>query len=142
MSDRRKRRYWSDSEKLEICNQARVPGVSVAQVARRYALNANMLHAWLRDPRFSGEDDALLDVAEEQPTRSPFYEVSLASTPALSLSPFDAPEPDVSPPVGSSGQDGLHALRVDLSLSDGRRVLIEGATSLLAVLSLVEGLSD
>ena len=39
-----KKRFWSDDEKRSICLQARVPGVSVAQVARRYAINANLIH--------------------------------------------------------------------------------------------------
>jgi len=34
----------------------------------------------------------------------------------------------------------LSAHRVDVILSDGRRVLVEGATGLSAVLALVEGL--
>ena len=34
-----KKRVWSDDEKVSICTQARVAGVSVAQVARRYAMN-------------------------------------------------------------------------------------------------------
>jgi transposase len=33
--------------------QTRAPGVSVAQVARRYAMNANLIHTWLRDPHFA-----------------------------------------------------------------------------------------
>ena len=53
-----KKRVWSDDEKVSICTQARVAGVSVAQVARRYAMNANLIHKWLRDPRFSSEDQA------------------------------------------------------------------------------------
>lgn len=53
MGKRRKRRSWSDDEKREICQQTMVPGVSVAQVARRYAMNANMIHTWLKDPRFA-----------------------------------------------------------------------------------------
>jgi len=40
MGKRRKRRTWSHDEKREICAQAIAPGVSVAQVARRYVLNA------------------------------------------------------------------------------------------------------
>lgn len=39
-----KKRFWSDDEKRSICAQTTVPGVSVAQVARRYALNANLIH--------------------------------------------------------------------------------------------------
>jgi transposase-like protein len=34
-----KKRFWSDDENREICGQARVEGASVAQVARRYAMN-------------------------------------------------------------------------------------------------------
>jgi transposase-like protein len=46
-----KKRFWSDDEKREICGQTRVEGASVAQVARRYAVNANLIHKWLREPR-------------------------------------------------------------------------------------------
>ncbi|MBO6892278.1 MAG: transposase, partial [Roseibium sp.] len=53
MSKRRKRRSWSDEEKREICAQAVLPGASVAQVARRYSANANMIHNWLKDRRFA-----------------------------------------------------------------------------------------
>ena len=37
-----KKRLWTDEEKRSICAQSRAPGVSVAQVARRYAMNANL----------------------------------------------------------------------------------------------------
>ena len=52
-----KKRFWSDEEKRSICQQARAPGVSVAQVARRYAMNANLIHKWLRDLRFAPDDE-------------------------------------------------------------------------------------
>lgn len=48
-----------------ICGQTRVPGVSVSQVARRYDVNANLVFAWLRDPRFADADAA--DVARFLP---------------------------------------------------------------------------
>ena len=38
-----------------ICEQARLPGVSTAQVARRYSMNANLLFKWLRDPAFMAD---------------------------------------------------------------------------------------
>lgn len=56
MSKRRKRRTWSDEEKREIFQQTSSSGVSVAQVARRCALNADMIHTWLKDPRFALTD--------------------------------------------------------------------------------------
>ena len=65
MTKRRKRRVWSDDEKRMICGQTRVPGVSVSQVARRYDVNANLVFAWLRDPRFADSDAA--DVARFLP---------------------------------------------------------------------------
>jgi transposase len=40
-----------------------------------------------------------------------------------------------------AAQTPLRATRVDLTLSAGRRVLIEGPTALCAVVSLVEGLT-
>jgi transposase-like protein len=51
MADKRVRRFWDDAEKIQIVAQTRVPGVSVAKVARRYDVNANLIFKWLRDPR-------------------------------------------------------------------------------------------
>jgi transposase len=48
---RRTKRLWTDEEKRSICFQTTAPGVSVAQVARRYAVNANLIFKWLRDPK-------------------------------------------------------------------------------------------
>ena len=60
MAKRRKRRKWSDDEKRMICAQTLLPSVSVAQVARRYDVNANQVFNWLKDPRFAppAKDDA------------------------------------------------------------------------------------
>lgn len=58
---RRTKRLWTDEEKRSICFQTAAPGVSVAQVARRYAVNANMVFKWLRDPRYAREATAPAD---------------------------------------------------------------------------------
>lgn len=50
---RRKERFSSDEEKLEICRQTAYPSVSVAQVARRYAANAIFIFKRLKEPRFA-----------------------------------------------------------------------------------------
>ena len=57
MATRRKRRKWSDDEKRMICAQTRLPGISVAQVARRYDVNANQVFNWLKDPQFAARPD-------------------------------------------------------------------------------------
>lgn len=121
-----KKRFWSDEEKIEICTQSRIEGVSVAQVARRYAVNANLIHNWMRDPRFSSGDDDT-DIVE-----ATFLPVELEG---ISAAPEEVPRL----PANPSGTV-LSATRVDLTLSDGRRVLIEGPTSLDSVQSLVQGL--
>lgn len=124
---RRKKRFWADEEKREICAQAAVPGISVAQVARRYAVNANLIFKWLRDPRFSPEADA----ADQE---SAFLPVEIDAGQAQDNLPAE-----IAPPLSPSVP--VSASRVDITLSDGRRILVEGPTALTAVVSLVQGLA-
>jgi len=123
---RRKKRFWADEEKREICAQATTPGMSVAQVARRYAVNANLIFKWLKDPRFAPEADTLDQEATFLPVE---IEADVFHEPA----PIDVPTSSLSAPLSAS--------RVDITLSDGRRILIEGPTALTAVVGLVQGLS-
>ena len=125
-----KKRFWSDDEKSSICAQTRAAGVSVAQVARRYSMNTNLIHKWLRDPRFGLQEDTdeVLDATEVG-----FVAVEIAdSGPVSSHSNMRVSAQALTEPVS--------AQRVDITLSDGRRILVEGTTALSAVLSLVEGL--
>ena len=113
------------NEKRSICAQTTVPGVSVAQVARRYAMNANLIHNWLKDPRFAPEPDgnAVVD------TGTGFLPVEVAGAVAVPI--VDEP---------SQLTAAVSADRVDITLSDGRRVLVEGPTALSGVVVLVERL--
>ena len=125
-----KKRFWSDDEKRSICTQTRAVGVSVAQVARRYSMNANLIHKWLRDPRFAPEEEAgeVLDATEVG-----FVPVEIAdAVPVPCHSEIRVSTSALTEPVS--------AQRVDITLSDGRRILVEGSTALSAVLALVEGL--
>lgn len=124
-----KKRVWSDDEKVSICAQARVAGVSVAQVARRYAMNANLIHKWLRDPRFSSEDQAADLPVHEGATFLPVEVAGMTPAPAAPI----LPNPSTSPTT---------VQRLDITLPDGRRILVEGATALSAVLAMVEGLAQ
>tara|TARA_R110000751_G_scaffold158881_2_gene264561 strand:- start:11512 stop:11892 length:381 start_codon:yes stop_codon:yes gene_type:complete len=123
---RRKKRFWADEEKREICAQAVTPGMSVAQVARRYAVNANLVFKWLKDPRFAPEADAFDQEAV-------FLPVEIEADVAVKPEPIDVPRSSPSAPLSAS--------RVDITLSDGRRILVEGPTALTAVVSLVQGLA-
>jgi len=59
---RRTKRLWTVGKKRSICRQTVAPGVSVARVARRYALNANVVCKWTRDPRFAPAPDAAVSL--------------------------------------------------------------------------------
>lgn len=49
-----KRRTYNTPFRLQLIAEAREPGASIAAVARRHDLNANVLFGWLRDPRYGG----------------------------------------------------------------------------------------
>jgi len=64
-----RRRYWTKDEKRRIVAESLGEGASVAEVARRYGLNANLLFTWRR--RFAvaapGEPPAILPVTIASP---------------------------------------------------------------------------
>lgn len=123
MAKRRVRRYWGDEEKRSICAQTRAPGVSVARVARRYSMNANLIFKWLRDPRFAGDEAAAGDAV--------FLPVEVTATdltPAPSLL-----DPDPVRPTGS---------RIKIVLVNGHRVKIEGGFDGDALARLLKGLAS
>jgi len=119
-----KKRFWSDDEKRSICAQTIVPGVSIAQVARRYSMNANLIHTWLKDPRFTPAPE----------TNEP--------APGVEFLPVEIEESVAAPMLDDVQELGsaVQAQRVDITLSDGRRILVEGPTALSGVLALVDGL--
>jgi transposase len=57
--DERRRRTWSADQKQQIIAETFAPGASVAEVARRYGLNSNLLFTWRRRERApDGASDA------------------------------------------------------------------------------------
>jgi len=115
MAKKRRRRIWEDDEKRRIVAQARVPGVSVSQVARRYDVNANLVFKWLRDPRFKPAEDNL-------PSFLPVEVVpDAAMTDCHSVS-LDS--------------------RIEITLSNGHRLTVSGGFDPDAVSRLVRGLAS
>ena len=104
MPRRRRYRRWNAEEKRSICQQTRAPGVSVAQVARRHALNANLIFKWLKDPRF-----APAAAVEEKPVFLP-VEVREGGAPTVPMAPL---------------ANGPHG-RVQIVLATGHRMTVEG----------------
>ncbi|WP_298966648.1 transposase [uncultured Roseibium sp.] len=78
----------------------------------------------MRDPRF-----ALDGEAADRDTAA-FFPVEIEGTLSCANEPL----------VVSAMSAPVSAQRIDITLSDGRRILVEGPTALASVLALVEGL--
>ena len=48
---KRSRRSWSAEEKRQIVDETKVPDASVAEIARRHGVNANLVFTWCRAAR-------------------------------------------------------------------------------------------
>ena len=119
MAKKRRRRIWEDDDKRRIVAQARVPGISASQVARRYDVNANMVFKWLRDPRFMPSADE----------RSSFLPVEVL--------------PDVSPGAAMANGDAVATdSRIEITLSNGHKLSVSGGFDPDAVSRLVRGLES
>ena len=115
---RRTRRLWTDDEKRSICLQTAAPGVSVAQVALRYTVNANLIFKWLRDPKYrpkpgTGSEEAGLA----------FLPVEIV---AEARAPAAAPFPNAC---------------IEIELAGGHRMRISGSYDPEALARLIRGLS-
>ena len=120
---RRTRRLWTDEEKRSICLQTTAPGVSVAQVARRYAVNANMVFKWLRDPRYApGRAASSTDV----PT---FLPVEIVGPHRNTVMP---PLPEPAPAADN---------HIEIELVGGHRMRISGSYDPEALARLIRGLT-
>ncbi len=117
---RRKRRSWSDDEKRSICLQTLAPSVSVSQVARRYAMNANQIFNWLKDERFAPSPD--------ETDTAVFLPIEVCGEP--NPLPSDL-ETDTA--CRSRG-------RVEIALSNGHRLIVEGGFDGTEVARLLKGL--
>lgn len=106
LARKRIRRSWSDEEKRSICLQTLVPGVSVAKVSLRYAMNANLIFNWLKDPRFTQDNEMM------------FMPVEVAAT---DMPP--APAPSSSFNHSAQHPDG----RIEIELVNGHRRTFEGS---------------
>lgn len=120
-----KKRFWSDEEKVSICLQTCAPGVSVAQVARRYAMNANLIHKWLRDPKFAPDREIV--------------EVEVAETPCfLPVEIVDRPQTKDTAPT-TDAKPTQSAIEIDIA--GGHQLRIVGSYDPESLARLIRGLS-
>jgi len=84
-----------------------------------------VIFKWLKDPRFAPD----LEKDAAQPEDG-----------VVAFLPVEVREPLPVDFTQSGSGAAISAHRVDITLSDGRRILVEGPTALSAVLGLVQGL--
>ena len=116
---RRMKRLWTDDEKRSICLQTAAPGVSVSQVALRYAVNANLIFKWRRDPRYALDRVPAPGLSEG----SRFLPVEIIET--------------VKPPSAAPVSENL----IEIALAGGHRMRISGGYDPEALARLIRGLS-
>ncbi|WP_162843580.1 IS66-like element accessory protein TnpA [Pseudophaeobacter leonis] len=120
-----KKRFWADEEKISICGQTCASGVSVAQVARRYAMNAYLIHKWLRDPQFAPD----LEIVEEQVVETLcFLPVEIVDRPGAN---------DTAPALAASSAHSA----IEIDIAGGHRLKIIGSYDPEALARLIRGLS-
>lgn len=122
-----KKRFWSDEEKVSICAQTCAPGVSVAQVARRYAMNTNLIHKWLRDPKFAPDREIIADEVAETPC---FLPVEIVDRPATE---------ERGTACAAKTTSGHSTIEIDIA--GGHRLRIIGGYDPEALARLIRGLS-
>jgi transposase len=115
---RRTRRLWTDEEKRSICLQTTAPGVSVAQVAHRYAVNANLVFKWLRDPKYRPRPG----------TRS--EEAGLRFLPV-----------EIVAEARTAGAASVADNHIEIELAGGHRMRISGSYDPEALVRLIRGLT-
>lgn len=113
------RQYRTVEQKIQIVAESRMPGASVADVARRHGVNANQVFSWRRQ-----QDQGVLGRRTRQAP------VKLLPVQVCSEAP-ETPEPPVessaAPPAApGSASEG----RIEITLADGVRIVISGAISL------------
>ena len=116
---RRTKRLWTDEEKRSICFQTTAPGVSVAQVAQRYSVNANLIFTWLRDGRYA-PDPALVASSSAE---ARFLPVEIVA--------------EARPPLAAPVVDNL----IEIELAGGHRMRISGSYDPEALTRLIRGLT-
>ena len=122
-----RRRRWSVQEKRAVVTEAQASG-NVIATAKRYGIQAQQIYRWR-------------ERLEARPAPAAFLAVAVASDPEPSgPAPLPAPVLD----GASRNRDPASRLerspRVEIVLSAGRRIIVEGGIEVDAVLALARGL--
>jgi transposase len=109
------RHFRTVEEKIRIVTESRLPGASVAEVARRYGVNANQVFTW----RLQQEQGVLGRRKRGRPAGVKLLPVRVRSESQEAL-----PEPTTATPAIPANEG-----HIEITLADGVRIAIRGAVS-------------
>ena len=112
------RRTWSADQKRQIIAESFAPGASVAEVARRYGLNANLLFTWRRREQAASCASDMGDPVNIVPVRV----VAEIAPPASATAP------------GSTG-------RMEIVLVGGERIIVGPDVDATALARIIKALT-
>ena len=107
----RQRRRYTDEFKRQVVAESFDPEISVAEIARRYEMNANALFNWRKDPRFNPA------LAEREPIFLPVEIGPEDEAPVDAAPAAQAPAPSAAPPSSPSP--------IEIALVCGTRLRVE-----------------
>lgn len=113
-----RRRYYRDAQKRQIVEESMIAGASVAQVALRHGINANLLFTWRKQM--------------QRDASATLLPVQVVDAPAPVKLPSSAMPAPVAPPAPSC---------IEIELASGHRVRVHGAADERTVRSIIEALS-
>ena len=138
---RERRRTRSLDERKRIVEEAVAPGTSVAAVARRHGLNANLVFKWIRRSR-EGWRDRRHGPAKEKPGVAASLDTMAPAFVPVKLIELDAasapPPSDVAAKPARQTRRGARRGAMEISLPNGAKVSLDAevdAEALRRVLS-------
>lgn len=109
---------YTDEFKRQLVMESRSNGMSVPMVSKRHGVPTNRIYSWRGDTRFEPNETAVTDF-----------------TPVEVVDPVEADTP--ASPVSSN----LSALSIEITLEDGRRLVVSDGVDAGFVLALARGLA-
>jgi transposase len=142
-----RRRTWSLEERQRIVDEALAPDASVAAVARRHGLNANLVFKWIRRAREGWLDRRRAPAKTTDAAVLAGDGAALAFVPVkvMELSAAAAPEfaspPAVAKPVREARRSARRGV-MEISLPNGARVSLDADVDAEALRRVLSALGD
>jgi transposase len=147
------RRTWSLEERERIVAEALAPGASVAAVARRHGLNANLIFKWLRrsregwlDRRRAPATETTIAKLSPELAAQTFVPVELLELKPVPASPALAPPPTpvakIAAPPARAARKSARRGAMEVRLPNGARLSLDADVDTEALRRVLSALGD